>query len=130
MSNGAIARINEFRRTGHTEHEGITRVLGTEASFTFGRQGGRWITKEDDEEVDVNECRDPLPEELAADLGGHGGSHAYLVHEFVDACACGRLPAVNAWEAARYVAAGVAAHESALQGGALVKVRDWGDAPE
>ena len=54
---------------------------------------------------------------------------AYLVNEFVRACVDNRMPAVNAWEAARYVAAGVMAHKSALKGGELLKVPDWGDAP-
>lgn len=83
--------------------------------------------------------RDPLPPDVASAFraecgeskmyGGHGGSHAYLVHEFVDAIAHGRQPAINAWEAARYMAAGVAAHRSALREGELQDVADWGDAP-
>ena len=60
---------------------------------------------------------------------GHGGSHPYLVHEFVDAVANNRQPAINVWEAARYMAMGVAAHESALRDGETVPVADWGDAP-
>jgi hypothetical protein len=60
---------------------------------------------------------------------GHGGSHPYLVHEFVDAVANDRQPAINVWEAARYMAMGVAAHESALRDGETVDVADWGDAP-
>ncbi len=60
---------------------------------------------------------------------GHGGSHPYLVHEFVDAVASGRMPAINAWEAARYMVMGVMAHESVLQDGATLDVPDWGDAP-
>lgn len=59
---------------------------------------------------------------------GHGGSHPYLVHEFVSAVAARRQPAINVWEAVRYMAMGVAAHQSALQDGATVKVADWGDA--
>jgi hypothetical protein len=62
-------------------------------------------------------------------LGGHGGSHAYLADEFVTACADARMPKINAWEAARYVAAGVMAHKSAVRGGELLKVPDWGNAP-
>jgi len=62
--------------------------------------------------------------------GGHGGSHAYLVHEFVDAVASGRRPAINAWEAVRYMAMGIAAHQSALRDGETVNVPDWGDAPD
>ncbi|HUU60349.1 MAG TPA: hypothetical protein VMZ50_12450, partial [Phycisphaerae bacterium] len=80
-----------------------------------------------------------LPEEVVAAwseakktsdfYGGHGGSHAYLVHEFVDAVARGRTPAINVWEAARYMAAGAVAHKSALAGGAILDVPDWGGAP-
>ncbi len=61
---------------------------------------------------------------------GHGGSHPYLVHEFVDAVARNRVPAINVWEAVRYMAMGVAAHQSALKDGETVTVPDWGDAPE
>lgn len=60
---------------------------------------------------------------------GHGGSHPYLVHEFVEAIANGRQPAINIWEAARYMAMGVAANESAMRDGETVAVTDWGDAP-
>jgi hypothetical protein len=87
----------------------------------------------------VNEMRDPLPEEVARAFregtgqedfyGGHRGSHAYLVHEFVDAVSTGRRPVTNAWEAVRYMAAGVTAHKSALREGELLDVPDWGDAP-
>ena len=132
MSNGAIVQISEGRRAGHTMHEGIVRVIGTEASFerdTSDEYSGKWFTKTTATEVDPRDYRDPLPASLANDLGGHGGSHAYLVDEFVMACCENRAPKVNAWEAARYVAAGVMAHKSAVKGGELLKVPDWGDAP-
>lgn len=94
------------------------------------------------------EMRDPLPPEVQAafkqamnpdakaeDLQnqeftptGHGGSHPYLVHEFVDAVANNRQPAINVWEAVRYMAMGVMAHKSALQDGTTLDVPDWGDA--
>ncbi len=61
--------------------------------------------------------------------GAHGGSHPYLVHEFVDAIAHDRMPAIHIWEAVRYMAMGVAAHQSALKDGETVAVPDWGDAP-
>jgi hypothetical protein len=83
--------------------------------------------------------RDPLPAEVVEAFrsvsaksdfyGGHGGSHAHLVHEFVDAIANARRPAINAWEAVRYMAAGVMAHESAQRDGEILAVPDWGDAP-
>lgn len=61
--------------------------------------------------------------------GGHGGSHPYLVHEFVEAVTHHRLPAINIWEAVRYMAMGVAAHQSALKDGETVAVPDWGNPP-
>jgi hypothetical protein len=60
---------------------------------------------------------------------GHGGSHPYLVHEFIDAVANNRQPAINIWEAVRYMAMGISAHKSALRDGETVEVPDWGDAP-
>ena len=132
MSNGASALVTESRRNGHVGHEGVVRVIGTDASFerdSTDEYTGTWITKTSAQKLDARAARDPLPEALAADLGGHGGSHAYLVNEFVRACVDRRMPAVNAWEAVRYVAAGVVAHKSALKDGELLKVPDWGDAP-
>ena len=91
------------------------------------------------------EMRDPLPPEVAeafkpvqnpnAKPGddfvpqGHGGSHPYLVHEFVSALCEGRRPAVDAWKAASYMAMGMAAHKSAQKDGEIVKVVDFGRPP-
>ena len=61
---------------------------------------------------------------------GHGGSHPYLVHEFVEAISQDRQPPINIWEAARYMAMGITAHQSALQDGERLAVPDWGDAPQ
>jgi len=60
---------------------------------------------------------------------GHGGSHPYLVHEFIEAIASNRRPAIHVWEATRYMAMGVAAHQSALHDGETLPVPDWGDPP-
>ena len=89
------------------------------------------------------EMRDPLPPEVAAAFaegtaaenntlfkdffsGGHGGSHPYLVHEFISSVAERRRPAISAWDAAMYMAMGAAAHESACKDGEIVKVFDFG----
>ena len=101
-------------------------------------------------ELTPGEMRDPLPDEVReafkramhpekdeTDLqtmefqpAGHGGSHPYLVHEFVDAVAGNRQPAIHAWNAVRFMAMGVAAHESALKDGETLDVPDWGDPPQ
>jgi predicted dehydrogenase len=80
-------------------------------------------------EVMNRERGDGSGEEIDFRASGHGGAHPHLVHEFVDAVASDRVPAINVWEAVRYMAMGVAAHESALRDGATVTVADWGDAP-
>jgi predicted dehydrogenase len=54
--------------------------------------------------------------------GGHHGSHPHLVHEFVRSIVEGRAPWIGAVTAANWTAAGICAHESALQGGAEVCV--------
>ena len=132
MSNGATMRICEFREVGHIGEE-IFRLFGTEGSF----RENSWIDKERRVPLTVAEMREPLPPMVekafrtistSSDLyGGHGGSHAYLVHEFVDAVAHDRPPAIDIYQAVRYMAAGVMAHQSALQDGEWLTIPDWGD---
>jgi predicted dehydrogenase len=69
-----------------------------------------------------------LPESLRV-KSGHGGSHVFLVHEFLSAIAEDRHPAVNIWEAIAYTLPGIVAHQSALKGGETMKIRDYGVAP-
>lgn len=59
--------------------------------------------------------------------GGHGGSHPYLVHELVSAVLERRRTAINVWEAVRYMAMGVTAHQRALKDGETLTVPDWCD---
>ena len=127
-ANGALVRHGEFRRIGHPNREGV-RIFGTEGCFLDDASGCRWTTRDGWEPLDLSGVGEPLPEPLAANLGGHGGSHAYLVHEFVDSCARGRLPRINVWEAARYLAPGLVAHQSALRDGETLAIPDWGNAP-
>jgi predicted dehydrogenase len=54
--------------------------------------------------------------------GGHGGSHPHLVHEFITALAEDRDPFPNAVQSANWTCVGILAHESALNGGAIVKL--------
>jgi predicted dehydrogenase len=148
MSNGATVRICEHRAIGMPGRETF-RAYGTEGSY----EDGVWFTKWDSTELDPDQMRDPLPPDVAEAfrghrevraakgaeisrqeredfLGGHGGSHGYLVHEFVSAVVEDRTPAINAWEAARYMAMGVTAHKSALRDGEVLEVPDFGEAPK
>lgn len=70
-----------------------------------------------------------LPKEFAGLPNGHCGSHQFLVDDFVKACVSGEQPPNNVWQAARYLVPGLIAHESAKQGGKLLEVPDFGDAP-
>jgi predicted dehydrogenase len=53
---------------------------------------------------------------------GHGGSHPHLAHEFAMALAEDREPFPNARQSANWTCVGLCAHESALQGGKIVKL--------
>lgn len=56
---------------------------------------------------------------------GHGGSHPHLVHEFVSALVEGREPYPNARQSANITCVGILAHESAMQGGKIMKMPDF-----
>jgi predicted dehydrogenase len=129
LSNGATARIAEFRRVGYPGCERASAIYGTEASFEQNGAGTVWTTKNSVERIEPTQHHEPLPEPLSEHLGGHGGSHAYLVHEFVDSVNRRRLPRINVWEAVRYVAPGLVAHESADRDGERLRIPDWGDPP-
>ena len=69
-----------------------------------------------------------LPEALRI-KSGHGGSHTFITHEFISAIVEDRAPKVDIWEAAAYTMPGIIAHKSALRGGELLKIKDYGKAP-
>ncbi|MDR1287436.1 MAG: Gfo/Idh/MocA family oxidoreductase [Treponema sp.] len=57
--------------------------------------------------------------------GGHGGSHPHMVHEFVRSVLENRAPWINEKNGANIAAAGIAAHDSAMKGGAVIDVPDF-----
>jgi predicted dehydrogenase len=134
LANGATMRICEYRLIGHPGEETF-QLFGTRGAY----REDQWVTKDGKNPLSVDEMRDPLPSEVmdafSAQIGkegvygGHGGSHPHLVHEFVSSIAEDRQPAINAWEAVRYMACGATAHKSALADGEMLSIPDWGDAP-
>lgn len=68
-----------------------------------------------------------LPDALRVN-SGHGGSHVFLVHEFISSIVEGRRPAIDIYEAIAYTLPGIVAHQSALKGGEPMKIRDYGRA--
>jgi hypothetical protein len=156
MSNGSVFMAREYREvTGESGGNSIYGTCGTWINGKWIWTKREYNTTVDQipahgtEVPTAAEMRDPLPRDVqkafiqAQDQSltaekienmdftpqGHGGSHPYLVHEFVSAVVENRMPTINAWEAARYMAMGIMAHESVLKDGELLKVPDWGDAP-
>ena len=70
-----------------------------------------------------------LPKELEGLVTGHAGSHKFMVDDFCQAYATGKLSPTNAWQAARYNIPGLIAHQSALNGGVTMDIPDCGDVP-
>ncbi len=64
------------------------------------------------------------------DTDGHGGSHPFLVDDFVRAVTTHKLPPVNAWTSATYTLPGIYAHMSAMQGGKTLKLPEIPEIPE
>ena len=58
--------------------------------------------------------------------GGHHGSHPHMVHEFVRSVLEDREPVSGAVTAANWTAAGICAHQSAMDGGSNVVVPAFG----
>lgn len=57
-----------------------------------------------------------LPAALRHD-SGHGGSHTFITHKFIDAIVRETQPEINVYEALAYTAPGIVAHQSALNRG-------------
>ena len=64
---------------------------------------------------------EPMPEALRHE-SGHGGSHTFLTHEFIDSLITHRKPTINIYEAVAYTAPGIVAHDSSLKGGERLKI--------
>ena len=71
-----------------------------------------------------------LPKELENLHTGHAGTHKFMVDDFCQAYATGKLSPTNAWQAARYNIPGLVAHQSAMQGGVTLDVPDCGEPPK
>ena len=110
-SEGGMARMAvSWDTPGYGGEQG--RVRGQKGSF-YGRYEGL-------EKKLPDLTRPPLPPGVQA--GGHGGSHGYLMNEFVTAILQDRTPLVDVAWALNMTVAGIVAHESALAGGETRKI--------
>jgi predicted dehydrogenase len=97
-----------------------TPGFGGEMGRVRGQRGSFYGKYEGLESKLPDTRRPPLPPNVAA--GGHGGSHGHLMNEFVTAILEDREPLVNIAWALNLTVAGIAAHQSALKGGELIKI--------
>ncbi len=148
MDDGSSMRIIEHREASVSRE--MFRIYGTQASFEGAEKisilqdlwtvlGGKDNKERTEKLMDYDEMFEPLPEavdqawqgeDFSSIYGGHGGSHPYLVNEFIDSVVQNRRPEVDVWDACRYMAAGVTANKSAMKDGEPLIVPDFGDAKD
>ncbi len=80
-------------------------------------------------QMDTFALRTHLPEVYMNTPSGHMKSHMLLIDDFCRAVWERKLPSVDAWRAARWTVPGLIAHVSAVEGGVLKDVPDFGDSP-
>jgi hypothetical protein len=86
-----------------------------------GERGRIYGQKYDQRPLNID--RPALPP--GVDPGGHGGSHGYLMSDFVDAVLRDRKPIVDIVQALNMTVAGMVAHQSALKNGELLKIPQY-----
>jgi predicted dehydrogenase len=72
---------------------------------------------------DLDLAKPPLPPSV--DPGGHGGSHGYLMNEFVEAILEDRTPLVDIAWGLNMTVAGIVSHQSAMKDGELLKIPQY-----
>ncbi|MDR3689192.1 MAG: Gfo/Idh/MocA family oxidoreductase [Fimbriimonas sp.] len=146
MADGSMMRVNEFRRIGSPGAERMS-MFGTEGCYHNTHAGQVWTDKNTVTRLeDILSCADRsfgdlenpfadmsqvheierLPKEFAGLPNGHQGSHQFLVDDFVKAVIEKKHPPNSVWQAARYLVPGLVAHQSAMRGGELLPVPDFG----
>ncbi len=88
-----------------------------------GQRGSFYGTYEGLEKNLPTTKRPPLPPKV--EPGGHGGSHGYLMNEFVTAILEDRKPLVDIAKALNMTVAGIVAHQSAQKDGELMKIPQY-----
>lgn len=113
-SEGGMARMAvSWDTPGHAGEMG--RIRSEQGSFNGDLQGLH--------KMDVATGRPPLPP--GVDAGSHGGSHGYLMNEFVTAILEDRKPLVDIATALNLTVPGIVAHQSALKNGKLLRIPQY-----
>jgi predicted dehydrogenase len=100
-----------------------TPGYGGEMGRIRGQKGSYYGKYEGLKQSLPNLARPPLPP--GVDRGGHGGSHGYLMNEFVTAILQNRKPLVDVSMALNLTVSGIVAHQSALKDGELLKIPQY-----
>ncbi len=100
-----------------------TPGAGGEMGRVRGQRGSFYGKYEGLEKNLPNTKRPPLPPGVSG--GGHGGSHGYLMNEFVMAILQDRQPLVDIAMALNLTASGIVAHQSALKEGERMKIPQY-----
>ncbi|MDB6121268.1 MAG: oxidoreductase domain protein [Pedosphaera sp.] len=96
---------------------------GGEMGRVRGQRGSYYGKYQGQEKKLPNIKRPALPPGVSA--GSHGGSHGYLMNEFVTAILLNRKPLVDVGMALNLTVGGIVAHHSALKDGELMKVPQY-----
>jgi predicted dehydrogenase len=138
-SSKALAKVSVWLN-GAFHHAERGDIYGTHGTFLMARPGSKgdvWLEIPQDKPRDRScpscESREEiisdydflsrLPPSLQAD-SPHGGSHPFIVHEFIQSILEQRAAAIGVTEAINYTLPGIIAHQSALRGG------EWLEIPE
>ena len=115
-----------------TSEGGMARMAVSWDTPGFSGEMGRIRTEKgtfygtfqnDGQEAPTEFSRPPLPPGVEA--GGHGGSHGYLMSEFVEAILLDRTPLIDVAQSLNMTVSGIVAHQSALKGGELLKIPQY-----
>ena len=114
-----------------TSEGGMARMVVSWDTYGFGAESGRvrgqkgsfYDKYQGIEENLPDLSRPPLPPGVPA--GGHGGSHGYLMNEFVISVIQDRKPLVDIAMALNMTVPGIVAHQSALKDGEWMKIPQY-----
>lgn len=105
-----------------TSEGGMSRMgVSWDMKDAHGEQGRVYGEKPHDKKIDGS--RPPLPPSVGG--GGHGGSHGRLTHDFLESILLDRKPIVDIGDSLNMTLAGIIAHQSALKGGAWLKIPQY-----
>lgn len=117
---------------GRVDYEDVSDLLNPfevtphkhEPDFLKKVANGEWCGHE----APIQACS-RLPKELESLPTGHAGTHKFMVDDFCQAYASGKLAPTNAWQAARYNLPGLVAHQCVMAGGKTADIPDLGNPP-